>query len=58
LNKGPFIVQAVKLLDDVLLRMQAHQDKKTPRLRALRSWEELFAVESDAEQRPRLIPEC
>jgi pyruvate kinase len=49
LNKGPFIVQAVKLLDDVLLRMQAHQDKKTPRLRALRSWEELFAVESDAE---------
>jgi hypothetical protein len=28
----------------VLLRMQAHQDKKTPRLRALRSWEELFAA--------------
>ena len=45
LNKGPFVVQAVKLLDDVLLRMQAHQEKKTPRLRALRSWEELFAAE-------------
>jgi len=45
LNKGPFVVQAVKLLDDVLLRMQAHQDKKTPRLRALHSWEEVFAVE-------------
>jgi pyruvate kinase len=44
LNKGPFIVQAVKLLDNVLLRMQAHQNKKTPQLRALRSWEELFAV--------------
>jgi hypothetical protein len=44
LNKGPFIVQAVKLLDDVLLRMQAHQNNKTPRLRALRSWEELFAI--------------
>jgi pyruvate kinase len=44
LNKGPCIVQAVRLLDDVLLRMQAHQDKKTPRLRALRSWEELFAA--------------
>jgi pyruvate kinase len=44
LNKGPYVVQAVKLLDDVLLRMQAHQDKKTPRLRALRSWEALFAV--------------
>jgi pyruvate kinase len=45
LNKGPFIVQAVKLLDDVLLRMQEHQDKKTPRLRALHSWEKLFATE-------------
>jgi pyruvate kinase len=33
LNKGPFIVQAVKLLDDVLLRMQVQQEKKTPRLR-------------------------
>jgi pyruvate kinase len=46
LNKGPFVVQAVKLLDDVLLRMQAHQEKKTPRLRALHSWEDLFAAES------------
>jgi len=48
LNKGLFIVQAVKLLDDVLLRMQAQQDKKPPRLRALRSWEELFAAEAVA----------
>jgi pyruvate kinase len=44
LNKGPFILQAVKLLDDVLLRMQAHQEKKTPRLRALHSWEDLFVA--------------
>jgi pyruvate kinase len=36
LNKGPFIVQAVNLLDDVLLQMKSHQDQKTPRLRALR----------------------
>jgi pyruvate kinase len=49
LNKGPFVVQAVKLLDDVLLRMQAHQEKKTPRLRALRSWEDLFAVQPGEE---------
>ena len=42
LNKGPFIVQAVALLDDVLRRMQAHQAKKTPQLRALRAWEALF----------------
>jgi pyruvate kinase len=28
LNKGPFIVDAVKVLDDVLRRMQRHQTKK------------------------------
>ena len=44
LNKGPFIVQTIQLLDDVLRRMQAHQDKKTPRLRALQAWEDLFTV--------------
>ncbi|WP_239033187.1 pyruvate kinase [Leptothermofonsia sichuanensis] len=38
LNKGPFIAEAVTILDDVLTRMQAHQLKKTPQLRALRSW--------------------
>ena len=38
LNKGPFVAQAITLLDDVLTRMQAHQSKKTPQLRALRSW--------------------
>ncbi len=37
LNKGPFIMDAVTILDDVLLRMQAHQQKKTPLLRALHS---------------------
>ena len=38
LNKGAFITDAVKVLDDVLTRMQAHQRKKTPQLRALQSW--------------------
>ena len=38
LNKGPFVAEAVTMLDDVLIRMQAHQLKKTPQLRALRSW--------------------
>lgn len=38
LNKGPFIAQAVTILDDVLTRMQAHQQKKTPQLRSLNSW--------------------
>ena len=35
LNKGPHILQAVRALSDVLIRMQAHQHKKTPQLRAL-----------------------
>ena len=38
LNKGAYIVEAVGILDDVLTRMQNHQVKKTPQLRALQSW--------------------
>ncbi len=38
LNKGPFIAQAITILDDVLTRMETHQLKKTPQLRALHSW--------------------
>lgn len=36
LNKGPFIEKAVRSLDDILTRMQGHQQKKSSRLRALR----------------------
>lgn len=35
LNKGPYFVQAVRTLRDILNRMEAHQRKKTPTLRAL-----------------------
>jgi pyruvate kinase len=35
INKGPFVLDAIALLDDVVARMQAHQQKKTARLRAL-----------------------
>ena len=38
LNKGPFIAEAIGILDDVLTRMEAHQLKKTPQLPALHSW--------------------
>ena len=38
LNKGEFITEAVSILDDVLTRMQTHQSKKSPQLRALHSW--------------------
>jgi pyruvate kinase len=37
LNKGPHIVHAVRTLDDILKRMQGHQRKRTPMLRALQS---------------------
>lgn len=35
LNKGPNIIKAVKVLDDILQRMQAHQRKKRSMLRPL-----------------------
>ena len=35
LNKGPYIVTAVRILDDILRRMQAHQEKKRSMLRKL-----------------------
>ena len=38
LNKGPHIVEALRCLDGLFARMAEHQQKKTPRLRALRSW--------------------
>ena len=39
LNKGPYITDAIRMLDDILRRMAGHQAKKTPLLRALRAWE-------------------
>jgi pyruvate kinase len=36
LNKGPHVGQAVRVLDDILRRMQAHQVKKRSMLRQLR----------------------
>ena len=36
LNKGPYVVEAVRSLDDILRRMLAHQDKKRSMLRKLR----------------------
>jgi len=36
LNKGPHMVSAVRVLDDILRRMQTHQAKRIPMLRELR----------------------
>jgi pyruvate kinase len=35
LNKGPHIIEAIQTLDDILLRMQGHQQKKSALLRRL-----------------------
>lgn len=35
LNKGPYILEAVRVLDDILHRMEAHQTKKVSMLRQL-----------------------
>ena len=40
LNKGPYVAEAVTILDHVLARMQDHQVKKTPQLRALHMWQQ------------------
>ena len=39
LNKGPYVADAVTILDNILVRMQAHQVKKTAQLRALHAWQ-------------------
>lgn len=36
LNKGPYIVETVKFLDNILVRMMDHNNKKTPMLRKLK----------------------
>jgi len=36
LNKGPYVVEAVRTLDDILRRMQDHQAKKRSTLRSLK----------------------
>jgi pyruvate kinase len=36
LNKGPHVLSAVRVLDDILRRMQTHQAKKLAILRELR----------------------
>ncbi|MBR9922356.1 MAG: pyruvate kinase [Bacteroidetes bacterium] len=44
LNKGPFIIEAVKVLQDILKRMQAHQFKKKETLRSLKVANDFFTA--------------
>jgi pyruvate kinase len=36
LNKGPYVLEAIRMLNDVLMRMRGHQAKKTALLRSLK----------------------
>ena len=40
LNKGPFVVEAIRTLSSVLERMSGHASKKTDLLRRLNAWED------------------
>ena len=46
LNKGPFITDAIRTLDDILGRMHKHQSKKRALLRALHVGSSLWSEES------------
>ncbi len=46
LNKGPYILEAIQVLDNILRRMQPHQSKKQSMLRELRIAHLLDAAES------------
>jgi pyruvate kinase len=39
LNKGPHLGEAIDVLQGLFARMSEHQNKKTPRLRALHAWD-------------------
>ncbi len=52
LNKGPYILDAVASLDDILQRMTGHQDKKNALLRPLHSWQ-LAQAASPVDPSPR-----
>lgn len=53
LNKGPHMVAAVRVLDDILRRMHTHQAKKQSMLRELRLAHTLPAVQATAPGRSR-----
>jgi pyruvate kinase len=60
LNKGPFIANAVRFLDDLMRRMQDHQSKKRPMLRSLsvarRFGQDATSVHSDDTVRDGSVP--
>ncbi|HSQ24317.1 MAG TPA: pyruvate kinase [Pyrinomonadaceae bacterium] len=54
LNKGPYILEAVQVLDNILRRMEKHQNKKRSMLRQLRLVDHLSVLKKKA-RRPRKV---
>jgi pyruvate kinase len=50
LNKGPYISEAVRVLDDILRRMEKHQNKKRSMLRHLRMADHLSVLNKESQQ--------
>ncbi len=46
LNKGPFLVEGIAFLKDILRRMDRHQAKKFARFGARKSWGQLDIIET------------
>ena len=44
LNKGPYVLDALTLLDNVVARMERHQKKKTAQLGALGWWDRVASI--------------
>ena len=61
LNKGPYVVEAVRALDDILRRMQSHQSKKRSMLRPLKLADHFaadgLAPDKPAKLKPRRLPQ-
>ena len=57
LNKGPYIVQALQALDDILQRMQAHQSKKRSMLRHLKLADQFNRFDEVAVSKQSLTPD-
>ena len=53
LNKGPYLAQAVRALDDILSRMGRHQEKKWPLLSRLGVADHFFAQAGKGTAEPR-----
>ena len=55
LNKGPYVLDAVRTLDNVLKRMESHQEKKRAMMRPLKLAERFFAKQENNTHRETWI---